>query len=311
MSQMKAIIDKLLTNVSSALTPQGHISEMVFPFIESTQKTGKLGKYGQSHLRIENTIIGGEGKYRRVKSITRSTAAYDIEGHGLEGIVTKDDYRNTELPFDAEKDEAMGLSTKLWLEKEKSMSDILGDTAVITQNATLAGTSQFNDYASSDPIAKFKDARKAVRDGCGLPPNAAIMDWNVWNTLVYHPAILEALGYKHNRTGALSTDELAKAMGVQKLLVAEAVHNSGKEGQADSLAAVWSKNIIFAVVPEKAMPYQTSLGYYVKYSKSQPRKVYKYDGQNPPGSTVILVEDEYDLLISNEKAGYLLKNAIA
>lgn len=311
MAQTKAIVDKLLTNVSSMFVPQGYISEMFFPMVESVQSTGKLAKYGQSHLRIESSIIGGEGKYRRVKPITRSTTSYSIEGHGLEGIVTKDDYRNVEVPYKAEEDETLGLTTKLWLEKESVLASAMSSTAVLTQNTTLSGTSQFSDYANSDPIDKFKTARATVRSGCGVPPNAAWMDWAVWNVLAFHPGILEALGYKDNRAGSLSPDELAKAMGVEKLLIAKPIYNSAKEGQSDSLAAVWGKHIGFGVLPDRAMPYQTSLGYYVKYVGSQPRKVYKYDAQNPPESTVILVEDEYDMLVSNAAAGYLIKDAIA
>jgi len=311
MAQNRAIIDKLLTNVSSALVPEGYVSEVALPTIRCSQQTGKLGKYGQAHLRIENTLVGGEGKYRRVKSITRSTTSYTIDGHGLEGLVTESDYRNVELPYKAESDEVIGLSTKLWLEKESALATTLSDTSVMTQNTTLSSTAQFSDYANSDPLAKFKTARSSVRAGCGLPPDTAIMDWGVADCLAYHPQILDALGFKQNRAGSLNYEELARALGVQRILVARPVYNSAKEGQTDVLANVWGKHIIFAVLPLQAQVYQTSLGYMVRYENKQPRQVYKYDPQNPPNSTAILCEDQYDMLISNAGAGYLIKDAIA
>ncbi len=98
MSQLKAQVDKLLTDVSSAYIPDGFICEQILPTVQSKQYSGLLGKYGTSHLRIENSLKGGRGKYRRVEAITRSTSNYVITGHGLEGFVSKEDYANVEDP---------------------------------------------------------------------------------------------------------------------------------------------------------------------------------------------------------------------
>lgn len=313
MAQLKALVDKLLTNVSSQYQPDGYISEALMPKVSVVQSSGLLGKYGNSHLRIEHSLIGGRGRAKRVETITRSTKTYLIEEHGLEGVVTPDDYRNVEQPYDAERDEALGISTILWLGKEKALADTLGNTAVLTQNTTLSGTAQFNDFANSNPIKVFADARLAVKAGCGVVPDTAVMSWEVMNQLAYHPGILDALGYTFARAGQLNEAELAKAMGVKKLLIGNVSYNSSKEGQSDSLAAVWGKNIIFAVLPDTAAKYQVSLGYYLVFADQGPRKVYKYDltSQAQPGATGILVQDSYDMLISNAAAGYLIKNAIA
>ena len=309
--QMGAIVDKLLTNVSQGYFPQGYISEAILPLVEVDQYTGKLGKYSNSHLRIERSITGGEGKYRRVTPITREQQSYEIDGHGLEGLVTKRDKKNVEKPYDAEKDEVMGLTAQIWLEKEKLLADTLGDTAIITQNTTLSGTDQFSDYTNSDPIDVFNTAVNAVYDGCGMAPNFVGMDWKTARILRYHPVLLDSLGYKDNRPGGLTDEEIARALGIQKIFVAQAVYNSAKEGQSDSLAAVWGKNIVLGVAPDRAMPYQVSLGYRLQLRGQGPRKVYKYAIDNPPESTGILVEDEYDYLIANAGAGYLIKDAVA
>lgn len=311
MAQNRAIIDKLLTNVSSMHVPQGYISEQLFPFIGVTQKTGKLAKYGHSHLRIETSITGGRGAYRRVEPITRSNVGYEVEGHGLEGIVTKDDYRNVEKPYDAEQDEMLGLTSQLWVEKEKVLADALADTAVLTQNTTLSGTSQLSDYDNSDPLSVFKTARAAVRTGCGQKPDTAWMDYDLQQVLKFHPQLLDFLGFKQNRPGGLDDSELAKALDVKRVLVADVTYNSANEGQADVLASAWGKHVWFGVLPQKAQVRQVSAGYRVGYTGGVPRKVYKYAINNPPESTGILVEDEYDFLLSNVGALYLIKNASA
>lgn len=311
MSQTRAIIDKLLTNVSSMYKPEGYISESIFPFVGVKQKTGKLAKYGHSHLRIESSIVAGRGKYRRVEPITRSNVGYDIEGHGLEGLVTKDDYRNVELPYKAEEDEALGLASQLWTEKESVLATALAATGTITQNVTLSGTSQFSDYSNSSPLTRFKTARQAVKDGCGKMPDTAWMDSRVANVLKFHPELLDFLGFKFTKPGGLSMDSLAQALDVKRILIADADYNTAKEGQADALSAIWGKHLWFGVCPEKAATQQVSAGYRLGYEGSSPRKVYKYAENNPPESTGILVEDEYDFLLSNTGAIYLIKDSIA
>ena len=311
MSQLRAIVDKLLTGVSSAYVPKGYISEQVLPTVQSKQYSGLLGKYGTNHLRIENSVKGGRGKYRQVETRVYTTQQYLIEGHGLEGFVSKEDYANVEEPFDAERDEVMGISTILWLEKEKALADTLNNSSVITQNTTLSGTGQFNDFANSDPIGVFATARSTILNSVGIMPNLAIMDIQVWNILRFHPQMLDALGYKWARPGGLTEDEMARAIGVDKVLFGTARFEAAKEGQASSLQSVWGKSVIFAVAPDKPEIMQKSIGYLVRPTGSQPRKVYKESNFNPPGSTKVLVEDEYDMLISDAACGYGVYNAIA
>lgn len=311
MAQVKAIIDKLLTGVSAGYKPAGYISENIFPFVPVVQSSGKLGKYGNSHLRIENTVKAGRGAYRRVETITRSTTSYQIDGHGLEGIVTPDDYRNVEDPFDAESDETMGLTTMLWNEKEKVVADALADTAVLTQNTTLSGTGQFNDYTNSDPVSVLLTGKKTVKSGCGLPPNAAILSWEVAETLRTHPQLLDMLGFKFEKGGGLDDNQLARVLGVPKVIIGMAMYNSAVEGQTDALSNIWGKHIVLAVLPDTAQKFQVSLGYRFGYAGQTPRQVYKQDAFNPPNSTMVLVEDNYDYVLSNVAAAYLIKNAIA
>lgn len=311
MAQLKAQVDKLLTNVSSGFIPQGYVSEIFLPNIPVKQSSGLLGKYTDSYLRIESTLMGGRGKARRVVPIVRESAGYLVERHGLEGVVTEDDKNNVEKPFDAERDEVIGLNTMIWLAKEKSLADAVTDTSVVTQNVTLAGQAQFNDFANSDPIGRFNTARETVEQAAGMPPDTAIMSWKTMNTLAFHPGILDALGFTANRAGQLNEKELAKAMGVERLLVARAKFNSAAEGQTDVRADVWGKHIVFAVAPKRAQVYQTSFGYYITLSSVKPRQVTKFLINNPPRATGIIVEDAYDMFLSNVKAAFLIKDAIA
>ena len=302
-------MDKLLTQASAAYIPEGFACESILPEVRVKQWSGKLAKYGTNHLRIETNFSGGKGAYRRVNPIVREQSTYQIEGHGLESLVSASDIANADQPYDAMRDEVIGLTSQLILEKEKTLGDVLGDTGTLTQNTTLSGTAQWSDFSNSDPIGDAATARDTVMDGCGMAPNVAIMSWQVWNKLRFSSKLLDALGYKYNQTGGLNNDELAVALGVKKIIRSDAMYESAAEGQSSSLAPCFGKNTIFAVVPERANPYQVSLGYRIQ--QSAPRRVYKYAQSNPPGSFCVLVEDNYDLFLSNVKAAYLVKNCVA
>lgn len=310
-TQIRAQVDKLLSTASQMYKPEGCVAEIVLPKMQSAQYSGKIGKYGSDHLRIVNSIAGGKGRFRRMETITRSSDGFYIESHGLEGLVTDEDYKNVEDPFNAESDETLGLTTVLMLEKEKGLADSLTSTSVMTQNTTLSGTSQFNDYTNSDPVAKILAGKKAVRDGSGAIANAMILDYDVAEMLRYHPQILDALGFKENRPGGLTDADLAKAFNIQRVIIPNCKYNSAAQGAAAVLANVWGKHIVLACLPEKAMKYQLTLGYEVQLSGQIGWKVYKKPEDNPPESTQIIVSGKYDQVLTNVTCGYLIKDAIA
>ena len=71
-SQLKSVVDLLLTGVSSQYIPNGYIAEQIFPFVPVDHYTGKLAKYGLDHVRVELSVAGGKGMYRRVDSFSRT-----------------------------------------------------------------------------------------------------------------------------------------------------------------------------------------------------------------------------------------------
>jgi hypothetical protein len=190
----------------------------------------------------------------------------------------------------------MVLSNALFLGKEKGLADSLRSTSIITQNATLSGTSQWSDYTNSDPVANANTAKQTIRNNCGVAPDTFIADWNVLEVLRYHPKLVRSLGYADNRAGQLSNDDLAKALNVRRVLSADVMYNSAKEGQTETLASVWGTDAIFCVAPDSPGIDQKSLGYLVQFAGESPRKVYKQAVVNPPEAVSVIVKDSYAMV---------------
>lgn len=312
MAQNIPLLDALLTEASNMITPAGMICEKLLPNIKVTKSTGRLLKYGSGHLRMIDSRVVGRGKAPRVEPITRDVAtSYQMERHGLEGLVTFEDYQNNLEPAQPELDETNGLTTLLYVGKEVALASALADTAIITQNVTLAGSDQFSDPNNSDPLKAFLTAQETVRAGCGAYPNAAWMDRAVAKVLKRNPKLFAQLGLMYTQFGYMSDQQLAEALEVDTLLIAEGVYNSAKEGQTDSIVPIWGKHMWFGVIPKVAAPYQTSMGYELTFDGQQPRQVTKEAEFNPSGSTKILVNDNYCHFLSNVLACYGIFGAIA
>lgn len=313
-TQENAIVDKLLTNVSQAIVPQGLIANQILTKVSVDQTTGKIGKYGNGHLRIQaNTKITGKARYPMIELVTRSSDTYDVEENGLSDIVTKKDYLNVEDPFNAESDVVTALTTAMQLGREKALADVLTNTSIITQNTTLSGNAQYNNlsHADSVPLEDARTAHGTIRDAIGMKANTLIVPGKVYDNLTFHVGVLDKLGYKDNRAGQLTQQELARAFEVDRVLVAEAVYNSAKEGQADSIAPVWGKDMIFAYINPTAGKYMKTLGFHVRMRSMNDIQVYKNALQNPPGASEILVSNWYDDLLTDVSCAYLIKDAIA
>jgi hypothetical protein len=308
MAQTKALVDKLLTNVSNGIFPAGYIADKVLPELTVKQKSGLIGQYGNSHLRASDDLIGGESQARRAEPIVRSNLTYLLETHALEGVVTADDYANVEQPYDAEADEVAGLTHLILTNKEKAFADQMMSTSVFTGRTTTPGTKYGS--SSSDPLADFKTAQNAIVDSVGMQPNAVVMSQKVFNILKYHPQLADVLGFKYNQIGSLSALDIANALNVEEVLIANAPWNTAKEGQADSISQIWADSILFYVKPKAAAKYQVALGYSMKMGGELGRSVFKYDLNNPPGSSGIIVQDTYQCKIVNAKAGYLLNSVL-
>ena len=310
-TQFRAQVDKLLTNVSNMYKPEGMVADKILTPLPVIQDSGILPSYGNSHLRLVNTRSGGRGRARLVQAIERDISKkYNIIPHELRGEVTEDDYRNVEAPYDAEKDETLGITSLISIEKEYNLASVLGDPSIITQNTNLTSGDIWSAYDTSNPVSDVKVAHETVREGCGMPANKAVMDWSVYNNLRYHPQVLENLGFKDNRAGTLTPQEIAMFLNVQEVHIAQALFNDANEGQDDDLKPIWGKGLVLLHAPNAAAKQQVSLGYNCHLRGGQ-RRVKKWQIEETFGNTGLLVGDNYSFEFVNTGAAYLIQNTIA
>ena len=309
----QARVDKLLVGVSQRQNVAGLIADDVLTRVQVVQTTGLLGKYGVGHLRIEADLVGGETPYPQYISEVTQSDRYVLEKHGLKSVITEEDFKNEEQPFDVRADRTMDVTDKLKISKEYALATQLTNTSVLTNNTTLSGTDQYSAYSTSDPIGDFNVARNSVYEGIGMdlrePVGLAIVPWNVREMLRFHTKLVENIKYTIDASKGITDMQLADVLGVNKMLVPFARYNSAKEGQTDVLTPIWGKHIVFAWSPPAGRKKMLTLGF--QPQRKSGIRVFRNRIDDPPNAEKILVDHEYDLLLTTIDAAYLIKDAIA
>ncbi len=311
----RSVLDTFLTGHSNAFVnpDDWYIAEKILPPVSVGQTTGKVAGYGTEHLRIVNTVHRGKGEYLEVDTQVRSSQDYEIIDHGLKEIITENDRRNAISPYQVEIDVTMALTSMQMQAKEKALADTLFSPSVITQTTTLSGNAQYSerDHADSDPVGDKIVASAAVKDATGTIVNAAVMNWETYQNLRFHHQLLDKLGYKYDRAGGMSLQELAFALDLEKIFIGKATYVSSKRGQTDTFANIWGNHLLYCYIAPQIGLRQKTLGIEVRKNKTSPREVYKWANKEPVNSDTISVLDNYDQLILNATCGYLIQNAIA
>lgn len=286
---------------------------MVLTPLSVVQTTGLIGNYTNNHLRIVNTVHKGKGPYQRLEALVVDSQTYNIEDHGLTSIITDNDMRNFESPFMARRDTTMTLTVAHWLAKEHGLMTALTDPAVITNGVTLSGNQQYSarDHADSDPIGDKLTADASIRQVTGRNSNKAIMNREVFDNLRFHAQLIDFLGFKDSRPGGLILSELEFALGLDQILIGEAIFNDAKEGQSDNIQFVWPNDLIYFRGENSPGLMQKTLGYNITKTGTSPREVRRWINNEPFDSESVAVADNYDHLIAEEGAAYLIQDAIA
>lgn len=268
---------------------------------------GTLRVLGGSSLAISGEVVqltGGSSKF-----------IWDLqEKHGLGVTLTEEEIDNEEQPFDAAKDATMDVNDRLALGREYAIASSLTNTAVLTNNVTLTGTSQYSDYTgTSDPIGDFKTARTSIYDATGKdveqPGGFCLMTWACRSALQFHPDLLDLFKYSSGMGNGLSNQQLKDVLKVDRLIFASSQYDSSNEGQTAVITSTWGKNMIFGYSPLSGRKRMTTLGFTV--SKTRSVRAFNVPINDPPNARKILVDCTYDDLITDVGAGYLIKDAVA
>lgn len=177
------------------------------------------------------------------------------------------------------------------------------------QFVTLSGTSQWSDFANSNPL----DAILVAMDIPVFRPNMIVMGQQVWTKVRQHPRLIQAANASAQTGGAITKQDLADLLEipVQNVLIGAGFVNTARRGQTPTVNRVWGKSCaLLYTSPDAANADAPTWGWTAQFED-------RVAGEIPEptiglrGSTRIRSGESLLEIVTAPAVGYLFSAAIA
>lgn len=315
-SPLTGHLDVGLTNFIKRFQNNELFSDQIAPRVPIPRQSDKFWIYGRENQNVLQATLraAGDTPQKIVRSL--SNKGFFADSHALMADLPDESTYNWELG-DLRQDASADLMDKILLDKENRLATMLADTTQVTNNVTLAGTSQYNNYSTSTPMSDIETAKAKIRQA-GVNANWIMIGDQVYQQLANHPSIVER--FKYTQGGAITAADLGKAFGIPKVMVGSAVIMD----KAGVVSFVWGKNIVVGYT--KGTADENGIMSTGKYDLSA-AKSFVWTGapgtigglgtlierKSPQASKsdLVSVDFYYDQQVTAVETLYLIKNAVA
>lgn len=312
MADGAAYVDRALTNLTQAYLNDAadFMAEKLFPVVNVEKPTGKYWIYNKNNLLIPSSTLRTGRSETKEASFGKTLGNYGpLNEHALKDFISRDEYKQTDAPINVESDVVNFLNEKMLLAQENDLATQLSDTAIITNNTTLSGTSQWSDKANSNPFNDIKTAVIAMRGDALKSPNTVAFSFESWLEVIDHPDFLDRI--KWSRTGVMTEADFIQLFapyGITQVFIGKAQKNTATEGQTATVGSVWGKHVWVAYITPTPSLRAVNGGYTLRLPGE--KYVDRWDVADPKGSW-IRNNDYYDQMLFDDTCFYLIKNAVA
>lgn len=229
-------INKALTNISVQYKNSEFIGEQLLQNVPVKKETD-LYYIWERDFRIEDTIRANKAPANMV-TWGVSTGSYVMNQYSLADIVTDRDMDNADSPFRLKADTTEFLTEKIQLDKEKRIADLIFTTGTWANNASLDTASAWiYNTTTSAPIQNVLSVTGVILRESGKMPNTGVFGWEVFEALKENPNIYNRIQYVER--AFVTTDILAAAFDLDRILVGKSYYDVNREGIAESMTALW------------------------------------------------------------------------
>jgi len=309
-------IDQALTNISVGWPTEGLAGAALFPAVTVRKQSDKYYVFGREGWLPEVDLRAPGTEANEISGAAVSLDTYYAQEHALQIAVTDEERENADSPLSPDRDGTNMVTSKILLGRERTFQTIATTTANYASghSVTLSGTSQWSDYANSDPISDLRTAKLTIHSKIFTEPNVAVIPYQVMTKLEDHPDFLERI--KYSERAIFSPELLASVLGIQKVIVPGVGINTAVLGQTATLGYLWGKDVVLAYVPPAGGLKVPAYGYEFVWG-SQAVDRWREEKRK---SDVIRLSRYYDVKLvaqgegadaGKSIAGYVIKAAVA
>lgn len=298
-----------LTAIAIAYQNGNYIADSVLPRVPVGVQDFKYMKYSLAEgFTVPDTKVGRRGQPNEVEFSAAEVTASTVD-YGLDDPVPQADIDNAPPNYDPLGRAVERTLDLILLDREVRAANLTFDAnQYATGNkATLSGTSQWSDFANSDPITSILTAF----DSMVLRPNVGVLGQAVYTKLRTHPKVVQAYYGNAATAGVVPRSFLAELLELDEIVVGQGFVNSARRGQTPSLTRVWGKHAAFIRRDMMADTNGgTTFGFTAQWGSRIAGAEYDRDIGLRGGQRVRIGESVKEVITAND-LGYLFTNAVA
>lgn len=239
-------INRPLTAISVAYIQQAaaFVAARMFPIIPVDKKSDLYYTYTKNDWFRDEAQLRVSGQESAGSGYGLATASYSCDRWDFHKDVPKDVLANADAPLDPRDDATRFVTQKLLLRQENQWAADAFATGIWATDSTP--NNLWDNYATSDPIADIEAGIRTVLETTGFKPNRMTLGYRVWEKLKQHPDIVDRI--KYTQFGSVTTEMIARLVGLDEIVVCEAVKATNLEGETAAYSFVHGKHALLAYV---------------------------------------------------------------
>ncbi|MGA0367591.1 MAG: major capsid protein, partial [Ilumatobacteraceae bacterium] len=232
------------------------VAGKVFPSVPVSKQSDLYFQYAQEDFFRDEVQYRADGTESAGSGYGLSTASYSANVWALHKDIGDQTRANADAPLNMDQDATRYLAQQMLIRQERDWATNYFGTGIWDTDTTPA---TLWSAANSDPIGDVQAGINSMLSSTGYRPNVGVCSYAVFSILKNHSEIVER--YKYTTSESMTTDLIARVLGLDELYVMGSIVNSADEGATASYAQIGDKDMLLAYVPASAGLMQPSAGY--------------------------------------------------
>ena len=256
-------IDAALTNISVAYQQDrgSFKAEDIFPVVPVSKQSDKYFVFDKAAWHRSEAGLLAPGSETRGANFTLSNSSYYCEVMGVHMDVADQLRGNADEALNIDTSATEYVTDNILLKREIDCFSMVFETSSWTGSSTGSDITVGTQWSttSSTPIADVNAQSESILKNTGRAANVLVLGRDVFTALNKNADILDRI--KYTQRGIVTADLLAPLFGVERVIIADAVKNSGPEGGTTSMAFVAADTAWLGYVANSPGLMQPSAGY--------------------------------------------------
>lgn len=263
-------VDNLLTNVSVLYMNPIYIAGRIFPVVIVRFRSDLIPNYGKSAWYRDEAVELSERQAPPITGYSVGNERYLCRTYGIGTFVSDDRRRNTQTPYNADRDGTMFVSDKLLMKEERLFVTKYWKTGVWGTDKIGTGDvdfTQWSDYATSTPIQDIRRWKRIIRNGMGgRDANVLVLGDLTYDVLLDHPAYLERVKYGSSSASPATVNRnlIAQLSELERVEVGLSMYTTDPEGTDEASVSYvnnWDDDALLLYVTDSPSLQTPTAGY--------------------------------------------------